>query len=96
MTKYLVSIAPKVKGGIVMVGEPAIVPVDFCPPPAKRQTDSAWKARFTPRDPNDTTVAAAVAAVAAAGAPRAAAAAAVAAVVVVVVVAARLLRRPGI
>ena len=57
MTKYLASIAPNVKGGIVMVGPPPLVPVDFCPPPAKRQSDSSWRARFAPRDPNDTTAA---------------------------------------
>ncbi|HEY4320866.1 MAG TPA: M20/M25/M40 family metallo-hydrolase [Gemmatimonadales bacterium] len=54
---YLMKMAPKVKGGIVMVGEPQIAPVDFCPT-ASRLVDSVARAEFAPRDPNATPAAA--------------------------------------
>ena len=52
--KYLETMAPKVKGGIVMNGPIAITPVDFCPT-ATRTPDSVAKLSYAPRDPNDTT-----------------------------------------
>ncbi|HEY4101671.1 MAG TPA: M20/M25/M40 family metallo-hydrolase [Gemmatimonadales bacterium] len=51
LTAYLAKMAPRVKGGIVMVGPPADVPVDFCPT-ATRISDSAAREMFVPRDPN--------------------------------------------
>ena len=42
---YLVEMAPKVKGSIVMVGKPAFVPVSFNPA-ASRQIDSVAKAQY--------------------------------------------------
>lgn len=42
---YLTEMAPKVKGGIVMVGKPAVVPVSFNPI-ASRMVDSVAKARY--------------------------------------------------
>jgi hypothetical protein len=41
--------APKVKGGIVMVGPPPNVPVNFNEP-QKRRADSVVKAQYAPRD----------------------------------------------
>jgi carboxypeptidase Q len=51
LTAYLAGMAPKVKGGIVMVGEPADVPVNFNEP-QKRIPDDQAKARYLPPDPN--------------------------------------------
>ena len=51
LTAYLVSIAPKVKGGIVMVGPPPLVPVNFNERP-KRTPDDQVRARFAPQDAN--------------------------------------------
>ncbi|HET7632464.1 MAG TPA: M20/M25/M40 family metallo-hydrolase [Gemmatimonadaceae bacterium] len=48
---YLASMAGKVTGGIVMVGKPAEVPVNFNPRPL-RTPDDQVKARYAPRDPN--------------------------------------------
>ena len=53
LATYLTTMAPKVKGGIVMNGPISINPVNYCPT-ATRQSDSAAKASFAPRDPNDT------------------------------------------
>lgn len=47
LTAYLVSMAPKVKGHIIMVGPPPAVPVNFNEP-AKRIPDDQARARFTP------------------------------------------------
>ena len=49
---YLTPLAAKVKGGIVMVGLPPEVPVNFNER-AKRTPDEDVKARYGPRDPND-------------------------------------------
>ena len=51
LTAYLVALAPKVKGGIVMVGPPPNAPVDFAPV-VKRTPDEQVKARYAPPDPN--------------------------------------------
>ena len=48
---YLVAMAPKVKGGIVMVGAPPVPPVNFNEP-QKRTPDSVAMAQYAPRDPN--------------------------------------------
>ncbi|HEX3927383.1 MAG TPA: M20/M25/M40 family metallo-hydrolase [Gemmatimonadales bacterium] len=56
LTAYLTSMAPKVKGGIVMVGPIAIAPVNFCPT-ATRISDSAAKASYAPRPAGDTAAA---------------------------------------
>ncbi|MEP6764336.1 MAG: M20/M25/M40 family metallo-hydrolase [Gemmatimonadaceae bacterium] len=50
LTAFLTSVAPKVKGGIVMVGVPPVVPVDFSMRP-KRTPDDQIKPRYQP-DPN--------------------------------------------
>jgi carboxypeptidase Q len=49
---YLASVATKVKGGIVMVGRPPEVPVNFNPR-ALRTPDEQVRARYAPRDPNN-------------------------------------------
>jgi carboxypeptidase Q len=51
LTAYLTKLAPTVKGGIVMVGMPADVPVNFNEP-EKRLSDDQVKARYLPPDPN--------------------------------------------
>ncbi len=51
MTAYLTEMAPKVRGGIVMIGAIPNTPVDIAPP-AKRMTDEQAKARYQP-DPNN-------------------------------------------
>jgi len=51
LTAYLTTLAPKVKGGIVMVGPPPNAPVDFGPV-TKRTPDEQVKARYAPPDPN--------------------------------------------
>src|SRR4051812_18118472 len=51
LTAYLAALAPKVKGGIVMVGPPPNAPVDFGPV-TKRTPDEQVKARYAPPDPN--------------------------------------------
>jgi carboxypeptidase Q len=50
LTAFLVNLAPKVKGGIVMVGAPPVVPVNFDERP-KRTPDEQARARYS-RDPN--------------------------------------------
>src|SRR3954471_10979815 len=50
LSTYLASIAPKVKGGIIMVGPPPDVPVNFNER-SKRTPDEQVKARYNP-DPN--------------------------------------------
>ncbi len=50
LVAYLSSMAPKVKNGIVMVGPPPLVPVNFNERP-KRTPDDQAKARYQP-DPN--------------------------------------------
>ncbi len=49
---YLTPLASKVKGGIVMVGRPATVPVNFNER-AKRTPDDDVRARYAPRDSSD-------------------------------------------
>jgi hypothetical protein len=51
LTQYLDSIAPKVKGGIVLMGAWRQVDVDFNAP-QKRTADDVAKARYAPPDPN--------------------------------------------
>jgi hypothetical protein len=51
LNAYLVSVAPKVKGGIVMVGPPPLAPVNFNERP-KRTPDDQVKARYQPQDAN--------------------------------------------
>jgi len=51
MTTFLATLAPKVKGGIVMVGASVTVPVNFNEP-QKRIPDEQAKARYLPPDPN--------------------------------------------
>lgn len=51
LTAFLADLAPKVKGGIVMVGPPPNAPVNFNEP-VKRTPDDQVKARYAPRDPN--------------------------------------------
>jgi len=51
LTEFLVDLAPKVKGGIVIVGAPPVVPVNFDERP-KRTPDDQARARYAPRDPN--------------------------------------------
>jgi len=51
LTTYLAGLAPRVKGGIVMVGTGAVVPVNFNEP-QKRIPDEQAKARYLPPDPN--------------------------------------------
>jgi hypothetical protein len=51
LTAYLSGLAPKVKGGIVMVGAPPDAPVNFSEP-VKRTPDDQVKARYAPPDPN--------------------------------------------
>jgi hypothetical protein len=51
LTAFLTSLAGKVKGGIVMVGAPPNVPVNFNEP-VKRIPDEQVKARFVPVDPS--------------------------------------------
>ncbi len=48
---YLASMASKVTGGMVMVGRPAEVPVNFNPR-ALRTPDDQVRARYAPQDPN--------------------------------------------
>jgi carboxypeptidase Q len=48
---YLAPLASKVKGGIVLVGRPADVPVNFNERP-KRTPDDQVRERYAPRDPN--------------------------------------------
>ncbi len=50
LTTFLVNAAPKVKGAIVMVGAPPVVPVNFDERP-KRTPDDQARARYS-RDPN--------------------------------------------
>ena len=47
LTAYLDSVKEKVRGKIVLVGKPAVVPVNFNPP-VKRQDDEALRLRFDP------------------------------------------------
>ncbi len=51
LTAYLAPLAPKVKGGIVMVGAPPAVPVNFNER-AKRNPDDQVRARYAPQDAN--------------------------------------------
>jgi hypothetical protein len=51
MTAFLTTLAPKVKGGIVMVGASVTVPVNFNEA-QKRIADDQAKARYLPPDPN--------------------------------------------
>ena len=51
LTAFLTPLASKVKGGIVMVGLPPEVPVNFAERP-KRTPDEDVRARYAPRDPN--------------------------------------------
>ena len=51
LVTYLTPLAARVKGGIVMVGLPPEVPVNFNERP-KRNADEDVKARYAPRDPN--------------------------------------------
>jgi hypothetical protein len=51
MTAFLIALAPKVKGRIVMVGASVTVPVNFNEP-QKRIADDQAKARYLPPDPN--------------------------------------------
>src|SRR6478736_5154944 len=51
LTAFLTALAPKVKGGIVMVGASATPPVNFNEP-QKRIPDEQAKARYLPPDPN--------------------------------------------
>jgi carboxypeptidase Q len=51
LSAYLASVAPKVKGGIVMVGAGSVVPVNFNEA-QKRIPDDQAKARYLPPDPN--------------------------------------------
>lgn len=51
LSAYLASLAPKVKGGIVMVGAWSAVPVNFNEA-EKRIPDDQAKARYVPPDPN--------------------------------------------
>jgi hypothetical protein len=52
LTTYLASVAPRVRGGIVMVGAGSVVPVNFNEP-QKRTPDEQAKARYMPPDPNN-------------------------------------------
>ena len=51
LSTYLASVAPRVKGGIVMVGAGTVVPVNFNEA-QKRIPDDQAKARYLPPDPN--------------------------------------------
>ena len=51
LTAYLSSLAPRVKGHIVMAGPPPAVPVNFSEP-TKRIPDEQARARYTPGDSN--------------------------------------------
>ena len=51
MTAFLTTLAPRVRGGIVMVGASVTVPVNFNEP-QKRIADDQAKARYLPPDPN--------------------------------------------
>ncbi len=51
LTAFLTALAPKVKGGIVMVGASVTPPVNFNEP-QKRIADEQAKARYLPPDPN--------------------------------------------
>jgi carboxypeptidase Q len=51
MTRYITEVTPKVRNGIVLMGEWRQVPVDFNPP-AKRQDDEAMRRSYAPPDPN--------------------------------------------
>ncbi|MEO8000076.1 MAG: hypothetical protein ABI852_21675, partial [Gemmatimonadaceae bacterium] len=51
LAAYLATMAPKVKGGIVMVGVPPLAPVNFNER-AKRTPDDQAKARYQPQDAN--------------------------------------------
>jgi carboxypeptidase Q len=51
LTAYLNSIAAKVKGKMVLVGKPAVIPVNITPPPKRRADDEVRKQV----DPNNTT-----------------------------------------
>jgi hypothetical protein len=51
LNRYLTEMAPKVRNGIVMVGPPPNVPVNFNERP-KRTADSVARAQYAPRDPN--------------------------------------------
>ena len=51
LTAYLSTVAPRVKGAIVMVGPAPVVPVNFTEP-QKRIPDEQARARYQPFDPN--------------------------------------------
>jgi hypothetical protein len=51
LNAFLTDLAPKVKGGIVMVGSPSNFPVNFAEA-QKRTPDDQAKARYLPPDPN--------------------------------------------
>jgi hypothetical protein len=51
LNTFLTNLAPKVKGGIVMVGPPSNFPVNFTEA-QKRTPDDQAKARYLPPDPN--------------------------------------------
>jgi hypothetical protein len=51
LSAFLANLAPRVKGGIVMVGPAPVVPVNFNEP-QKRTPDENVKARYAPPDPN--------------------------------------------
>lgn len=51
LNEWLIATAAKVKGAIVMVGPPPVVPVDFNERP-KRTPDDQARARYQPVDPN--------------------------------------------
>ena len=51
LTAFLTALAPKIKGGIVMVGPSVTPPVNFNEP-QKRIPDEQAKARYLPPDPN--------------------------------------------
>jgi carboxypeptidase Q len=51
LNTYLTNLAPRVKGGIVMVGDWQYVEVDFGTP-QKRRPDETVKAQYAPPDPN--------------------------------------------
>ena len=51
LAAYLSTVKDKVRGAIVMVGKPRVVPVNITPA-AKRNTDEEAKARYDPNNPN--------------------------------------------
>ncbi|MBS1792546.1 MAG: M20/M25/M40 family metallo-hydrolase [Acidobacteria bacterium] len=50
LTAYFEKIKPQIRGNMILVGKPAVIPVNITPPP-KRLSDDDLKRRFDPKNP---------------------------------------------